>query len=335
MNKKVRIVLYDSDKEYVESFNEYLKEQKDTGYSVILFTDVATLDMFCKNEKVDMIVIAEYLLADNALEEGCINKDDNIIILVDDKNVSFINEVATVYRYQPVDLLISSILNICANKVIYKSSSAGYTRLRRKCIVSIFSPIGRCGKTTFSINLGVGLSCRGLKVLLINLEEFSLLSKYLKGDDGENLSDLLYYYLSGNQSFAIKSEAVIRNYKGMDYIPPVNYAQDLRKTGVDTWKKFIDLIGEVKEYDTIILDISAMIEDVFEMLEFSDIIIMPVLEDEECNYKVMNVKTYIDNSDYSINSEELCIVNMNEVKPDEGSYAVKSLMDKIVDYVRG
>lgn len=335
MNKTMMIALYDSDKEYVESFNEYLKEQKQKSYSIILFTEVSALDAYCKVEKVDMIVIAEYLIINNAIQEGDIKEEDNIIVLADEKDVSSINGIPAVYRYQPADLLISSILNLCAGRVLYGSNLVEYTKKRRKCIVSIYSPIGRCGKTTFSIRLGVALSNRELKVLMINLEEFSLFMKYVKGDEGEDLSDLLYYYLSGNQSMTIKSEAVIRNYNGMDYIPPVKYAQDLRKINGETWKKFIDLTAEVKEYDIIILDISNMVEDVFEMLEFSDVIVMPVLDEENCNYRITEIQKYIQHSDYAIDIEKIHIININEEGAGEESYNIIKLMEKIEDIVKG
>lgn len=335
MNKPMVIALYDSDKEYVESFNQYLKEQKYKSYSIILFTDVSALDAYCKVEKVDMIVIAEYLIMNNAIDEGDIKEEDNIIVLVEDKDVSSINGIPAVYRYQSADLLISSILNLCADRILYGSNPVEYTKKRRKCIVSIYSPIGRCGKTTFSIRLGVALSNREFKVLLINFEEFSLFMKYVKGDEGENLSDLLYYYLSGNQSMMIKSEAVIRNYNGMDYIPPVKYVQDLRRINSDTWKKFIDMAAEVKEYDIIILDISNMVEDVFELLELSDVIAVPVLDEENCNYRITEMKEYIEHADYAIDIDKIHIINMYEESTGEESYNIKKLMEKIEDIVKG
>lgn len=335
MNKTMVIALYDSDKEYIESFSEYLREQKHQSHSIILFTEITTLDAYCRVKKVDMIVIAEYLIMDDAIREGDIKKEDNIIILVDDKDVSSINGIPVVYRYQPVDLLISSILNICADRALYDSNLVEYTKKRRKCIVSVYSPIGRCGKTIFSIRLGVALSNKTFKVLLINLEEFSLFMKYVKGDEGENLSDLLYYYLSGNQSMTIKSEAVIRNYNGMDYIPPVKYVQDLRKISGDIWKKFIDLTAEVKDYDIIILDISNMVEDVFKMLEYSDVIVVPVIDEENCNYRVAELKEYIEYSDYNINIDKIHIINMSDEGTGEESYNIKSLMEKIENMVKG
>ncbi len=335
MNKAVVIALYDSDREYIESFNEYLKEQRDTGYSIILFTDISALDVFCRVKKVDMIVIAEYLIVDSIMEEDCMRADDNIIILADDKDVSFINNIPAVYRYQSTDLLISSILNICADRITCSSIQTGYTKIRRKCIVSIYSPIGRCGKTLLSVRLGTELSERGLKVLLINLEEFSLLMKYLKSESSENLSDLLYYFLSNNQSLAIKAEAVIKTYKGLDYIPPVEYAQDIRKTDSETWKKFIDAVGEVKEYNIIILDISNMVEDVFRMLEFSDIVVMPTLDEEDCKYKTNQVKDYIKHSEYMINPDEIYSINMNRSEIVGDFQTEEYLMDKIESFARG
>ena len=64
---------------------------------------------------------------------------------------------------------------------------------RRSRITGVYSPIGRCGKTSFALTLGQVLA-REEKVLYITLEEFSGLSALTGTVYTGGLSDLLYYY---------------------------------------------------------------------------------------------------------------------------------------------
>lgn len=332
MEKEIVIALYDSNKEYVESLSDYLKEEEDTSYSFLLFTDASVLDEYCKKHCVNVIVIAEYLIAENAILAGERMEEDNVVLLVEDENVKFINNISTVYRYQAAGLLISSILNICAEKMISKNKNiAKYQKVQNKFLVSIYSPIGRCGKTRLSIQLGVELSKSGYKVLLINFEEFSLLMKYLKGEEREDLSDLLYYFLSGAHSFKIKADAIIRNYKGMDYIPPVRFVPDLRKIEHSVWKEFVDTLGKEKEYDIILFDLSDMLENVFKMLEYSDFIIVPTIHNEECEYKIEKFFSFIKDSEYEVVLNDICKINMSDIQKGDNRSEVEKLIVKIVE----
>ena len=97
---------------------------------------------------------------------------------------------AVVYKYQASDDLLREVMSwYRPQEIPVLMTAAG----RRSRITGVYSPIGRCGKTSFALTLGQVLA-REEKVLYITLEEFSGLSALTGTVYTGGLSDLLYYY---------------------------------------------------------------------------------------------------------------------------------------------
>ena len=63
-------------------------------------------------------------------------------------------------------------------------------------ILGVFSPLGRCLKTSFALTLGQILA-KDKAVLYLNMEEYSGFEELLGKGFAHNLSDLLYYVQTG------------------------------------------------------------------------------------------------------------------------------------------
>ena len=59
-------------------------------------------------------------------------------------------------------------------------------------VLGVYSPVGRCLKTSFALTMGK-LLAQEERVLYLNLEEFSGLSVLMKEEYKSDLSDLLYF----------------------------------------------------------------------------------------------------------------------------------------------
>ena len=64
-------------------------------------------------------------------------------------------------------------------------------------VLGVYSPVGRCLKTSFALTIGK-LLAQEERVLYLNLEEFSGLSVLMKEEYKSDLSDLLYFYNGGS-----------------------------------------------------------------------------------------------------------------------------------------
>ena len=91
--------------------------------------------------------------------------------------------------------------------------------------MGIYSPIGRCGKTSFSLTLAHMLG-KSQGVLFISLEEYSGFSKLVCGGYEQDLSDVFYLYRQGDFNW-LKLKSLILSHGNVDYIPPAAYGEDL------------------------------------------------------------------------------------------------------------
>lgn len=335
MSNLINLVFCDSDKEYVHSFNEYLKGYERRSFDINFLTDISSMEEYCNNDNADLIIVAEYLIPKLNNSDFAKLYSDKIIVLGDEKEITHTDDFFTVYRYQHADSLISDILNICADMTMNTGKNVRYFRKVNTITVGIFSPVGRCGKTRFSIELAKSLAEEGRRGLLLNLEEFSLLDKYLGGNDEQNISDLLFYYLGGKGCFEVKSEAIIKSYCGFDYVSPVQCIYDLRNVESDIWDSFITDLGKIRGYEFIIIDISGMVKDYFELMEGMDIVFLPYLKDECSRYKISRMKVFLENSEHKDIIRKLMEISMDDYINESNSDVVKKAVIRLEGLIKG
>lgn len=305
--------MLDSDKGYVTGFSEYVKFLESSDYSMEFFTEREALERYCQDMIPDVIIVAQYLLEQCRKESDFLQTfSGQIAVLAEEKDIERIDGRKVVYRYQPVDQLMKEILKLCAET--WKKEKAGeYIRRRTAGIVSVYSPVGRCGKTRLTLAIGVALAKMDYRVLLLNFEEFSALMQEVGEEAEDDLSDLLYYYLSGNSALGLKAQTVLKEYRGMDYVPPAACIRDLRRTQVTKLIDLISQLGSVGGYDVILLDLSNIVEDVFKLLEASDMILVPTLQDERSRCKLRRFREYLTTADYRIHFDMMYEIPMEKV----------------------
>lgn len=183
MMKKIMAV-YDADFRYADRLAEFVNQRSQVPFQVVAFTSLEKLKEFAAREKIDL------LLAGSGVEKEQL---DGIpaaqVVWLSENGVAEEGE-AVVYKYQASDDLLREVMSwYRPQEIPVLMTAAG----RRSRITGVYSPIGRCGKTSFALTLGQVLA-REEKVLYITLEEFSGLSALTGTVYTGGLSDLLYYY---------------------------------------------------------------------------------------------------------------------------------------------
>lgn len=153
-------------------------------------------------------------------------------------------------------------------------------------IIAVANQKGGVAKTTSVINIGAGLALKGKKVLLIDTDNQSHLSRFLgyDGTDGKpTISELIWQTVSKVQKPV--SEAIRKSELGVDYIPS-NFmlagiisilGTDSDSTGVFS-RLFSD--GTFDEYDYIIIDCPPTLDLlVSNALKACDKVLIPVQSD--------------------------------------------------------
>ena len=153
-------------------------------------------------------------------------------------------------------------------------------------IIAVANQKGGVAKTTSVINIGAGLALKGKKVLLVDTDNQSHLSRFsgYDGTDGKpTISELIWQTVSKVQKPV--SEAIRKSELGVDYIPS-NFmlagiisilGTDSDSTGVFS-RLFSD--GTFDEYDYIIIDCPPTLDLlVSNALKACDKVLIPVQSD--------------------------------------------------------
>ena len=157
-------------------------------------------------------------------------------------------------------------------------------------VIGIYSPIHRIGKTKFAIALGKEMA-KGESVLYLSLEPFANGSYFEQGHEGD-LSNLLYFGSQENQNLGLCISVMAGQLGKLDYIRPMPFMEDLFAVEAKRWKALITKILEQSIYQTILLDISDGVKDLFEILDFCDTVYTLYIEEPIAKAKL---KQYTDN----------------------------------------
>lgn len=279
------IVFYDKEKEYARNFMEYVSEKKGLPFKIKVFSDMEQLKIFVKEKVPELLIVSEDVLEEDMKEFEM----TDFIVLSEGNQVRENTDQLIIYKYQSMENILEEIIDYCVSKKYERESL--HPGLRTN-IVGIYSPIGRSGKTSFAMTLGQIMQNDG-PVLYINMEEFSGFSTIFTKDYRSDLSDLMYYYRQSPESVAIKLKAVVKNFHGIDCVPPMTYSGDIRNVKSVCWAQMIRDIATTGMYESIILDLSNMLSDVFDVLDICDCIYMPLDDDRLSMCKINEYEEFM------------------------------------------
>ena len=123
-------------------------------------------------------------------------------------------EAHSVYKFQSGDCILQEVM-ACYCTVPPEPGLA--LMGKRALIMGIYSPIGRCGKTSFSLTLAHMLGDIGRS--FYQLRRISAFSKLVCGGYEQDLSDVFYLYRQGDFNW-LKLKSLILSHGNVDYIPP-------------------------------------------------------------------------------------------------------------------
>lgn len=279
------MAVYDVDPFYADRFAEYANQKEAMPFTAVAFTSIGRLKEFASRQEVELLLVGDEV-GDEELE-GI--KAGQVIRLSETGAAK--DGSKAVYKYQASDNVLREVM-ACYQ---VREQPVLLTAVGRKSrVIGVYSPIGRCGKTAFAMTLGQVLA-RERKVLLMSLEVFSGMSALTGSSYGESLSDLIYFYRQGAYS-RLRLGSAVYNWGGLDYVPPVTYAEDLSDVGGMELAGLIDRIAADGAYEIIVVDFGHFERDVEKLLELCDVIYAPVKEDTVSSVKLEEWKAYLDAS---------------------------------------
>ena len=275
MMKKIMAV-YDADSRYADRLAEFVNQRSQVPFQVVAFTSLEKLKEFAAREKIDL------LLAGSGVEKEQL---DGIpaaqVVWLSENGVAEEGE-AVVYKYQASDDLLREVMSwYRPQEIPVLMTAAG----RRSRITGVYSPIGRCGKTSFALTLGQILA-KKRACLYLNLEAYSGFEYLMERKFEQTLGDLLYYLRLGSDQLVTKMGSMVQSINNLDYLPPVLSMEDIQSTTAEEWIRLLQQIIDYSNYDVIILDLGDSVSQLYQLLEQCTRIYMPIRADPVSQAKI-------------------------------------------------
>lgn len=286
MRKEV-FAICDPDRDYTSGFTDYLIRRKAIPFDIRAFTGSDSLIQYASEKKVDLLLIHPDLLTREVKELPVAT----IVLLTDGYVPGNSGDYPCVNKFQACSEVIRKTLAFYTG-----SGASGFrnTAIKKSMdIVGVFSPVSRCGKTTFALALAQILG-RTRPTLYLNFESFSGFDE-LMGTSGDScLTDLLYFAGQKDGSTLLRRAAEIVQKAGrIDYIPPVKLPWDIRGASAPEILALLRVLSEESSYETLVLDIGNEVEDVLRVLEKCTRIIMPVCRDRISFAKIQQFESAV------------------------------------------
>lgn len=280
------MAVYDVEPCYADRFADFANQKEKVPFSVMAFTTMENLREYAKSHPIEILLISSEVPAEMVKE---IPAGQTVVLAGKEVVQVGADDYPSVYKYQSTDCILREVLtHYCENPMEEARVLVG----ARARILGVYSPIGRCLKTSFAWTMGQQLS-KNRKVLFLSLEEYSGLIKLLGGECQADLSDVFYFCRQGSGSF-YRLSSMIYTWGNLDYIPPVRYPEDL---GQITGKDVLELLKRIAletSYEIIIMDMGNMGKFAVEMMEACDVVYMPVKEDCFSLAKLEEFDEYLD-----------------------------------------
>lgn len=333
------MAVLDPETRYAERLCDYTNHKRKLPLRAVAFSDFESYAAFSKTHKVKLLLAEEALIAG----EYELRADQVIALCGNEAGARSgsggngfrgslpVSCDARIYKYQSGEEILREVMTALGE------GSAGFFQPpsgKTAKLISVFSPVGRCGKTSFALLFSV-LKARTDKVLYLNFEMFSGLSELLSETPRTGLSDALYHLKQGTLDPA-KLSALLYRFQGVDYLPPARSAEDMMTAEDEDYAALLEFLLRETEYDYIIADTGGFCAATADILDLSDCIYMPVKDDFISEGKRSEAERYFKEA-----GKEALLKRIKQIRlPDPGSirsrglYLESLLLSPFGDYVR-
>ena len=306
---------------------EYARNQNSCPFRVQAFSTVETLGNYLKLRNVDAI-----LLDEGMYEEDMWQKYDGVLCLLGN-GVGQEENPPQIFKYQPARDILNGVLaqylrgaEQQENQLVNKKGME---------IFGIYSPVGRCGKSLFSLALGLELA-RHQKTLYLNLESWSGLNQGPEEAPGGSLSDLLYFLRQRRGALPEFLSSIVRNADKLDMISPVRAPADLASVSVEDWQYLFEALRRQSSYEAVVLDIGDSPQPIERLLSICTKVYVPTLSDRDSRIKLGRFLEFIEAAicqELAPEIEHLSLPLVESIGMDR-SWAEQVLWSDMGDFVR-
>ncbi|RED63024.1 AAA family ATPase [Cohnella lupini] len=282
--ERLTVVLAGPDTEYLEMVLRFVRSSEfASALTIRAFSSKDNLATYLNTQSIPHVVLVEpdFLTADVSWTTL-----DNVILLVSSQYSKESERYPSLFKYQPIHQLLTKAKAMYLDKhevVVEQALGNGHTK-----VVSFYSIVGGCGKTTAAINMSRQLSLGGNKVLYLSLETVSSSPAWFGTVPNQELAEILYYITSGNKQAASKLEQYRKtdSESGLHYLEPLTHLKEIEDVSREDVRGLLDIIVSSHSYDYVVIDCDSNFHArTIAALEYAHEVMLLLLDDIQCMYK--------------------------------------------------
>lgn len=290
MDKRI-LAIFDSEEKYAYRLMEFISGKTNLPFEVYVFTDGRKFFSCSRIKDIECLLISE-----NAYKQEVETLNIPHIIILSESGENLNKALHHINKYQSCETILHEIM------VYYSDRSKAVptalrTGLKKMKIIGVYTPVGRCLQTTFSLTLGQMLA-RSYKTLYLNFEIYSGFARMMSKNFDSDISDLMYYFSCAREKLAYRMQSMIETVNGLDFIPPADIYQNLAGIRGSQWIDLFQEIEKSSEYEYMILDLSDGILDLWDVLRECDFIYTISREDGAALAKIEQYEKALESMNY-------------------------------------
>jgi cellulose biosynthesis protein BcsQ len=220
-----------------------------------------------------------------------------IVILSEGNQIPEFASYPSVYKYQATADVLREVMACYGEEK--RISPSVFSVLKNKTqILGIYSPLGRCLKTSLALTIGQILA-KERAVLYLNFETCAGFETLLGRSFPHTLSDLFYYAKQEDPNLLFRMNSMVQTVNGLDMIAPVQAGADILGVSWEDLERVLQEIILHSSYEVLVLDIGTAIADLCPLLDLCGQIYMPVLDDCISRAKLLQFENLLKAWDYT------------------------------------
>lgn len=326
------LAICDLEVAYASQFMEHMNHRKNLPFEVQAFSSLDNLKVFVQKTPIEILLVSERALFGREME---VEQWDvgQVIVLNEGMKMAANVTYPTVSKYQSSDSVIREVMAVYAAQSRQQREAPVMKKDAK--VIGVYSPVGRCLKTSLALTMGQILS-RDRACLYLNLESYAGFEELFHVNYNRTLSDVIYYLRKENDNMTHRINGIVQTMEHLDYIPPVPFPQDVASVTAKEWVRLLEILRYESTYEIIILDIGEGIEHLYSLLEQCDTIFMPVKSDVISNAKMKQFEKILDIWNGQKIQERMRKIKLPyyTIQEGKGSFLKQLLWSEFGDFVR-
>lgn len=279
-------IIFDEDEIYAYRLMSYMKAKNGMPYEFMIYTDVNALYQYLQGNRADLLICGQSLVeqADENNQNCLLSNFSRVLILCNERPQEGAIDSGIfhpVFKYQSTEHIIREVLGYDAREDsgncsdLQNAGSFGRANYHGK-IFLVYSPAGKCYKTTFAMALADAMG-KKREVLYLNLEEYTGLGNLLGNTQSQGtLSDVMYMYRRGSSGLANYIRQILQKLGHFYVIPPVAVSEDVVDVLPQEWSTFLEFVMERLGFDACVVDVGNLIVKPWELFAVAETVFVPM-----------------------------------------------------------